>query len=296
MSALNEACQKIGIVYREVPADGRWHQTDAEGKHPKNGNGRIKLFTDGNGGMAQNWTTMETPEVFFFDSGKTLTPAELAERKKLAEIRQREAALEEEKANAKAAALATSVCNAAEDVQDNPYLSRKGVAPTGYMKQIWLDDLVKLIGYKPQAKGRGLSGMVLIVPIVGENGISSIEMIDGSGLKAALKGGKKAGKYWLTKKLPAGNGDGLVILVGEGVATVISAVAAIPDSYGVAAFSCHNLKAVAQKMRDRFPAAKIIVLSDLGNGQSAAEDAAREAGCLLAVPVMPEAPQMEVQS
>lgn len=288
MSALHEACQKTGIAYREVPADGKWHLTDATDGRQKNGNGRIKLFPDGNGGMVQNWTTMETPEVFFHDSGKTLTPAELAERKKLAEVRQREVALEEEKANAKAAALATSVYKKSADVQDNPYLSRKGVSPVESMKQIWIDDLVKLIGYKPQAKGRDLSGMILVVPIGDNNGISSIEMIDGSGLKAALKGGKKGGKYWLTKKLPAGNGDGLVVLIGEGVATVLSAVAAVPDSHGVAAFSCHNLKAVAQKMRDRFPAAKIIVLSDLGHGQPAAEDVAREAGCLLAVPVMPE--------
>jgi hypothetical protein len=248
---LQESCQNVGIAYREVPADGRWHVTDSDGKHPKNGNGRIKLFPDGTGGMVHNWVTMEKPEVFFFDSGVKLSPAELAERKKLAEMRQREAALEEENANAKAAALATSVYKTSGDVQGNPYLLRKGASPVESMKEIWIDDLVKLIGYKPQAKGRELSGMILIAPIGDSNGISSIEMIDGSGLKAALFRGKKAGQYWLTRKLPAGSGEGTTILIGEGVATVLSAIAAGSDSYGVAAFSCHNLKAVHTCLKNR---------------------------------------------
>jgi putative DNA primase/helicase len=289
MTSLQDACQKVGIVYREVPADGRWHQTDAEGKHPKNGNGRIKLFADGNGGMVQNWTTMERPDVFFYDSGQTLTPAELAERKRLAEIRSREAEEETAKEQAEAAELADKVFKAAAPaIPENPYLLRKGVKPTSTLRQIALDDLIKIIGYKPQAKGKGLSGVVLIVPIGDSTGISSVEMIDGSGLKAALHRGKKKGQYWVDRKLPAGNGDGLTILVGEGAGTVLSGVEAVPGSYGVAAFSCYNLKAVALKMRERFPAAKIIILSDIGNGQAFAADASKRSGSLLAVPVMPE--------
>jgi len=42
-STLQDVCTKIGISFKQVPPDGKWHQTDAEGKHLKNGNGRNKI-------------------------------------------------------------------------------------------------------------------------------------------------------------------------------------------------------------------------------------------------------------
>ncbi len=37
-------------------------------------------------------------------------------------------------------------------------------------------------------------------------------------------------------------------------------------------------------MRERYPAAAIVILADLGNGQAKAEQAARTTGALLAIP------------
>lgn len=155
------------------------------------------------------------------------------------------------------------------------------------MKALPVEKLKAIIGYIPQAKGHQLAGEILILPAGDAEGLSTLEFIDGTGLKAALHGGKRAGKYWVTERLPAGTGQGETILIGEGAATICSAVQSLPGSYGVAAFSCHNLKAVARIMRERFPDATIIVLADVGNGQSAAETAAKDAGCLLAVPEFP---------
>ena len=95
------------------------------------------------------------------------------------------------------------------------------------------------------------------------NGLSTVEFIDEQGRKSALKGrGSRAGGYWSTDILPEGNGEGLTLLIGEGVATVLSASEATKH-IGVAAFSEGNLCAVSNQMRRRFPAAALIILADV---------------------------------
>jgi hypothetical protein len=51
--ALRAACADVGIVYRDVPTDGRFYSTDVEGDELGRGDGRIKLFPDGEGGACQ---------------------------------------------------------------------------------------------------------------------------------------------------------------------------------------------------------------------------------------------------
>src|SRR5262245_2821919 len=109
-------------------------------------------------------------------------------------------------------------------------------------------------------------------------------MTDGDGRKHALAGGAKAGGYWAAQTLPDGNGEGLTLQIGEGVATTLSARQAT-EYHSVAALSCNNLRPVAQYMHKRYPRAKLVVLADLGNGQKYAEEAARSVGGLLALPM-----------
>ena len=48
--------------------------------------------------------------------------------------------------------------------------------------------------------------------------LSTIELIDGDGRKTALKGrGTKTGGYWAAQPLPEGDGNGTVLMIGEGV-------------------------------------------------------------------------------
>jgi hypothetical protein len=47
-NALHAACAEVGIVDRDVPADGRWHKTDIDGDPQGRGDGH-KLFPDGEG-------------------------------------------------------------------------------------------------------------------------------------------------------------------------------------------------------------------------------------------------------
>jgi len=164
----------------------------------------------------------------------------------------------------KAAANAVAIWNlTAPAVADHPYLMRKGVEPLNTFREIDAKVCASTLGYTPNSGGTLLSDRLLVVPITQGNGLSSVEFIDEEGRKSALAGrGSKAGGYWATDPLPQGNGEGLTLLIGEGVATVMSARAAT-GHIGVAAFSEGNLCAVSSRMRQRFPAAALIILADV---------------------------------
>ena len=133
-----------------------------------------------------------------------------------------------------------------------------------------------------------LTGRLLVVPVKQGDGISTLELIDGDKRKAALAGrGSKVGGYWATERLPDGDGDGLTLLIGEGVATVLSAKEATGHP-AIAALSSGNLPAVAKAMRERYPAAALVILADLvkatGEPDPHAIEAARSVGGKLAIP------------
>src|SRR6185369_14739582 len=285
--AAQKACTEIGVIFRAVPADGKFHQLDVEGKATRNGSGRIRLFPDGEGGQLWNHVTDET-RLFWAKCDQTLTPAEVEERKlrtkeerekserKLAEVRQ------------KTAKLAVDIWKVSLPPVDSLYWHRKQVEPTDTIREIALDTLVDLIGYHPKAKGKRFTGeRVQIIPVRGDNGVSTVEMIDETGLKAGLADGQKKGCFWSSAKLPEGNGAGLTFGIGEGVATMLTYCMAA-GSIGIATLSCNNLKAVAEYFRLNYPQAKIIIISDIGNGEHAAEDSARSVNALIVKPTLPE--------
>jgi putative DNA primase/helicase len=120
-----------------------------------------------------------------------------------------------------------------------------------------------ILGYAPKSGGNALAGRLLVVPVKQGDGISTLELIDGDRRKAALAGrGSKVGGYWATERLPDGDGAGLTLLIGEGVATVLSASAATGYP-GIAALSSGNLPTVAKAMRERYPQAALVILADL---------------------------------
>src|ERR1700687_4059885 len=74
--------------------------------------------------------------------------------------------------------------------------------------------------------------------------------------------------------MPDGAGAGLTLVIAEGVGTALS-LRESNGQYVLAALSCNNLEAVARAMRERYPAARIVICGDLGIGQSSATKAAR---------------------
>lgn len=213
-------------------------------------------------------------------NGHTVSPSPIDRAKRDEE--QRKADEETKTKHERAAAKALAVWRAAK-IGEHSYLERKGVRATATAKVISIAELVKIIGYEPAAGGDKLRGQILCLPIVVDGAPSSMEMVDEDGRKSALAGGRKAAGYWPTRQLPPGDGEGAVFYIGEGAATVLSAVEGA-DAIGIAAFGAHNLKAVALAFRVRCPKAKIIVLADVGNGEDQAHEAAAAVGGLVATP------------
>lgn len=217
------------------------------------------------------------------------TPEAIAERRRIAAERaaQEEAEIARERADT--AAKAAAILKASTEAKvDNPYLARKRVSPVATLREIDAGAAAAILGYAPKSGGEPLAGRVLVVPVKQGDRLSTLELIDGDKRKAALAGrGTKAGGYWATERLPEGDGTGLTLQIGEGVATVLSASAATGHP-GIAALSSGNLPAVARAMRERYPAAALVILADLVKATGAPDphaiEAAQSVGGRLAIP------------
>ncbi|MEM5364848.1 DUF927 domain-containing protein [Paraburkholderia azotifigens] len=181
----------------------------------------------------------------------------------------------------RAAILAARIIDtSAPATSDHPYLIRKGVAAIAQLRELPLETLSAVIGYTPRAGGEALTGRILIAPVEIDGAVTSVEMIDETGRKCALARGEKSGGGWIAAKPARGNDR---ILIGEGVATMLSAHACTADP-AVAALSAGNLPGLARAMRRAYPDAHLVILADLGNGQSKAVEAAVAVGGMLALP------------
>ncbi|QJD30183.1 PriCT-2 domain-containing protein [Methylococcus geothermalis] len=218
------------------------------------------------------------------------SPEELAAWRRRAKERAAAEAAEIEHERAETARKAAAVLKAAGAARaDHPYLIKKQVAPVATLREIEAGEAAKIIGYVPKAGGEALAGRLLVVPVRRTGGeLVTLELIDQPGRKAALAGrGSKSGGFWATARLPDGDGEGLTLLVGEGVATMLSASAAA-GALGVASLAGGNLKPVATALRAKYPAAHLVVLADLvkvtGEPDPHSVEAARAVGGRLAVP------------
>jgi putative DNA primase/helicase len=210
--------------------------------------------------------------------------AQRQERTKKAE----QARLKQQQQHQEAATLADKILTGVDPADPmHPYLTRKGVDGEG-LYQMPVADLAALLDYCPKSGGERLAGMILIAPVQQSDGtISTLELIDEQGHKTALAGGKKAGGYWLSGQLPDDDGEGSTIAIAEGIATAKSVHQAIGGPV-LAALSCHNLHHIAEAMKQRYPAARLLVCGDLGNGQQDAETAAASVGASLVLPAFPD--------
>ena len=222
------------------------------------------------------------------DDGRrhSLTPAEIEERRRAAAERAAADAAEIEIERAKTASATTAILKASVAATgENPYVLRKQVSPTATLREIEAGVVTIILGYTPKSSGEPLEGRLLVVPVKQGDALSTVELIDGKGRKTALAGrGSKTGGYWATRK-PADDTD--VLLIGEGVATTLSASGAT-GHVGIAALSSGNLMAVAKAMRDLHPDAELVLLADLvkltGLPDPHAVEAALAVGGKLAVP------------
>lgn len=217
------------------------------------------------------------------------TAEELAERRRIAAERAAKEEAEIARERADTAAKAAAILKAATEAKaDHPYLARKRVSPVATLREMDAGAVAAILGYPPKSGCDLLAGRLLVVPVKQGDGLSTLELIDGDKRKTALAGrGSKVGGYWANERLPDSDGAGLTLLIGEGVATVLSASAATGKP-GIAALSSGNLPAVAKAMRERYPQAVIVILADLvkatGEPHPHAIEAAQSIGGKLAIP------------
>jgi putative DNA primase/helicase len=224
------------------------------------------------------------------DSGyQRPSPEALAERQRvsagLADKDQANILLERQETSVKAE---TILKEAVPVAADHPYLVRKRIPAVESLYEIDASAAASILGYSPQSSGNLLTGRLLVVPVKQEGKLSTLELIDSDGRKTALRGrGTKTAGYWLTDPMIGGDGKGKTLLIGEGVATVLSARQATGFP-AIAALSSSNLSLVAKATRGRFPGAEIMILADLvkvdGKPEPHAIEAAELVGGKLAVP------------
>ena len=248
--------------------------------------GRILSFRDGTGGMCFNFITGRAV-IFYYDyHGKRPSRAEL--RRAQAEMRkQRELYEAETRARQYAVSiLAAQIWDGADDpMAGHKYLVRKRLPQSrNGLRCIALDKAQALIDQAAieQEDGEGQTlrgqGRLLVVPLTDDKGlICSVQLIDESGRKTFLKGGRKKGLLWRPHGLSFDAGTEGAIGIAEGVATVMS----VSLLYGVpcvAALDAGNLLPCAETLWRQFPGHALRFYADKdasGVGEEKAKAAVR---------------------
>ncbi|HFZ8993818.1 TPA: toprim domain-containing protein [Citrobacter freundii] len=115
--------------------------------------------------------------------------------------------------------------------------------------------------------GKGLSGFTfpvlpdgsLVLALAGESGvITAAQIITAQGEKRLLTGSAKKGAYHLINPSESPQ----VVVIGEGLATVLSVHLMRPEALAVVAIDAGNLVPVAQLIRKNHPQAQIVIAAD----------------------------------
>jgi putative DNA primase/helicase len=276
--------QERGILAPSPLPVGKFTRVPVEGK-PRRKDGAFVYFDDGvPAGGYQNHTDGIGWENWHASGIQNLSDAERSAHKARVQAARKEHDANEKRKAAAAARKARALVNAAEDARnDHPYAVRKLLKLPATLREICQADAERILGYPPKSDDEPLQGRLLVVPVYIDGKLSTCELIDGAGRKSAVFGGTKRGGLWTTADLPEGDGAGLTIIIGEGVATVISATMAT-GHLGVAALCCGNLLAVGKTIRQRYPRAKLVFVGDLGIGVKKATEAAWTVDGYVAVP------------
>jgi putative DNA primase/helicase len=286
---------KVGMALKSEFRDDGWTLFDewsrsAENYNERENRFRWRSFKPGGG------ITIATPYRLARDAGwqddgtrRVPDPEELAHRRRERAEADAKAKASRDAAVAEAARKARAIWSmAVPATAATPYCRIKGIVPCDTLREIEVEKAATVLLDSPSAKGELLQGTCLVTPIKVGDKLSSLQLIDHARRKHFLKDGRIGGGYWAAQSLPEGDGSGLVVLIGEGVATVLSALAAMPSAVGVSAMSNGNISAVAGQLRKRYPRADLVILADLdkttGEPDAHARKAAQEVGGRLARP------------
>lgn len=274
-----------------IISDGTLHRFDPDGG--RGDAGFYCLYTDGiPAGFFGDWRQGGEGHKWRADIGRAWAPAEETVHRQRMDDAKRQRDEERDRLYAEAAVKALAIYASARPAgNDHPYAQRKGVCfdPTT-ARELTAEELLFQHQVRPVRKNKAtgeyepLTRRLLILPLETEaSDLASLQFIDEDGRKANLAGGKSGGNFWTAQAMPLNDGAGVTIMIGEGAATVLSARAAT-GFLAVAAFSCGNLLKVAEAMRRRYPAARLVILADRGNGEADAHKAGLAVNAPVAVP------------
>ena len=259
------AMHNAGLQPPEViEPDGKLHRFSTNG-NARDTAGWYVFYGDGiPAGAFGDWRTGRS-ESWHAEIGRTLSGPEVAAHRTRMAAAQRLHDEERARQRADAATRARTLWNSAHDAPlDHPYLVRKQIQPHG---------------------AREHDG-ALVLPVIADGHICSLQFIDADGSKRFLIGGRVKGSYF-------GLGDfetpDAVIYVAEGFATGATVHEATAAPVEVA-FTANNLGAVATSLRKAYPDIALVICADddantPGNpGVTHAQAAAEGAAAAVAVP------------
>jgi phage/plasmid primase-like uncharacterized protein len=236
LDAFRQIIEQAGLVPPSLIPPGKLIRFPGIGKSNGNTSGWAWLSEDGLGGAYGDWAS-GLSDTWHAQHDYAMTATErAAHMRRVAElrcIRQEEDA----KQHAEAAQRAQVIWDAATPVTaSHSYLTKKQVQPHGL---------------RVDTDNR------LIVPVMIDGTIASLQTIDDAGEKRYLRGGKKCGGSFTLGNLSEAN----TILICEGYATGASLyeTSSFPV---VVAFDAGNLMPIAEGLRQQYPTAMILVCGD----------------------------------
>ncbi|MCO6440701.1 MAG: toprim domain-containing protein [Nitrococcus mobilis] len=265
VGAFAEAISGAGFpVPEHIIADGNLHRFSTNGKGSDDagwyvlhdGEMPAGAFGCWRTGWTQKWAAVRPDTLDKSDARKL--------REKWRAI-QRQRKAERDRRQADAARRALEIWRTASPApSDNPYLTAKGISAHGV---------------------RTDEDGVLIIPMSADCTLCSLQLIDPTGEKLFLPGGRVCGTYYAI-----GRPDDLIV-VCEGFATGASIHEATGAAVAVA-FNAGNLKKVAESLRSKYPDIQMVIAADNdirddgseNVGVAKATEAAQAVGGQLAVP------------
>ena len=232
-----QAIEAAGLTAPDrIVADGKLHRFASNGA-PHDDAGWYVLHDDGvPAGMFGCWRS-SVSQTWCGKSDQQLTEAERTEHRRRVNAAKQQREADEQLRQLSAAATAKTLWDMAVPASaEHPYLKRKGVQPHG----LHVSDDNRLI-----------------VPVLINDAISSVQFINENGDKRFLPGGAVKGGAYLIGDLSKTT----AILVAEGFATGAS----LHEATGfpvVVAYNAGNLLPVAQQVRQAYPHASIVLCAD----------------------------------
>ncbi|SOD98567.1 zincin-like metallopeptidase domain-containing protein [Caenispirillum bisanense] len=238
-----DALQAQGLVVDGAPVmDGRWHRAAVDGDRKGVQSGSYRGFLDGvPNGQIMNYKTGKEA-VKWVATGATVDPTERAQIQAQAAARAVLREAERAAAADRGAQVARGLLRAGKPFEagtPHPYLQRKGIVP---MSRLHLKD------------------DTLLVPMVNAGGaVRNVQSIAADGEKRYVAGAEKVGLYHPID--PDGRLGVGPTIIAEGYATAATLHTATGRPT-VVAFDAGNLKAVAEALRAKYPAADLIIAAD----------------------------------